>query len=139
MSQQLVRHLERHLQQEAGLSSPDYEILVNLSEAPDGRMRASQLGEVTDWEKSRLSHHLSRMQHRGLIRRESHGTRYPDIVLTSAGRSAIEAAAPAHAARVRTLFVEVLGPDRLAQISAAADDVLAAIEKHRREDRAADG
>lgn len=132
MRQQLERHLERHLQQESGLSAPDYEILVNLSEAPGGRMRAFELAEATNWEKSRLSHHLSRMAKRGLLRREAQTTRYPDIVLTAAGRAAIEAAAPAHVGRVRELVVDVLGPERMALLGEAADDVLAAIEAHRR-------
>ena len=134
MHHQLERHLERHLQRDFGLSAPDYEILVNLSEAPGDRMRAFELGEATDWEKSRLSHHLSRMAKRGLLRRDAGEGRYPDIVLTAAGRAAIEQAAPAHAARVRALFVDVLGRDRLRLIGAASDDVLAAVETHRRAD-----
>lgn len=127
MRQQLDRHLERHLQRDFGLSASDFEILVNLSESPSGRMRAFELGEATQWEKSRMSHHLSRMEKRGLIRRVAHGARYPEIVLTAAGRNAIEACAPANAARVRKLFVDVLGPQRLALIGRASDDVAAAI------------
>ncbi|MEO6793345.1 MAG: MarR family transcriptional regulator [Mycobacterium sp.] len=134
MRQQLQRHLERHLQQETGLSGSDYEILVNLSEAPGGRMRAFELAAATDWEKSRLSHHLSRMAKRGLLSREAEGTRYPDVVLTAAGHAAIQAAAPAHVARVRELFVGVLGTDRLMMLGEAADEVLAALEEHRRAD-----
>ncbi len=134
MHHQLERHLERYLQRDHGLSAPDYEILVNLSEAPDGRLRAFELAEATDWEKSRLSHHLSRMAKRGLLRRDAGEGRYPDIVLTPAGRAAIERAAPAHAARVRELFVDTLGPKRLALLGTASDDVLAALEGHRRAD-----
>jgi DNA-binding MarR family transcriptional regulator len=93
-------------------------------------MRASELGKATQWEKSRLSRHLSRMEKRGLIRREASDTRYPEIVLTDAGRKAIEACAPANAARVRKLFVEVLGHDRLAALREASAEVLAAIDAH---------
>lgn len=129
MRRRLDRHLERHLQHEFGLSAPDFEILVNLSESPRQRMRAFELAEATQWEKSRLSHHLSRMEKRGLIRREACGSRYPEIVLTDAGRDAIEAAAPANATRVRKVFADVLGPERLALLREAADDVIAAIEQ----------
>ncbi|OBI96690.1 MarR family winged helix-turn-helix transcriptional regulator [Mycobacterium asiaticum] len=128
----LERHLARCLQREFGLSDSDFEILVNLSEAPGGRMRAYELGRATMWEKSRLSHHLSRMEKRGLVRREidpAADPRYPQIVLTPAGRSAIESAAPANAARVRELFIDVLGPERLAVFRQAAQDVLAAVEE----------
>src|SRR5262249_25667898 len=100
MRQMLERHLTQHLLREFGLSDSDYEVLVNLSEAPTGRMRAYELGQATQWEKSRMSHHLGRMEKRGLIRREDSGARYPDIVLTDAGLDAIKASAPANAARV---------------------------------------
>jgi DNA-binding MarR family transcriptional regulator len=126
----LERHLERHLQREFGLSDPDFEILVNLSESPKGRMRTFELSEATQWEKSRMSHHLSRMEKRGLIRRKASGARYPDIVLTKAGRDVIEASAPANAVRVRKLFIDVLGPGRLAMLRKASADVIEAIEEH---------
>ena len=130
----LERHLVKHLQRETGLSDSDFEILVNLSESQEGRMRAYRLGQATLWEKSRLSHHLSRMEKRGLIRRESSDGRYPDVVLTDEGRAAIESAAPANAARVRELFADVLGPERLAHLREASDDVIAAIHAHLRDD-----
>ncbi|OBI42959.1 MarR family transcriptional regulator [Mycobacterium kyorinense] len=130
----LERHLERHLQREFGLSDSDFEILVNLSESPKGRMRPVELGEATQWEKSRLSHHLSRMEKRGLVRREACNARYPEVVLTKAGRDAIKASAPANAARVRKFFIDVLGPERLAAFREASDDVIAAIEEHQKTD-----
>jgi DNA-binding MarR family transcriptional regulator len=132
MRRTLESHLERHLQREFGLSASDFEILVNLSESETGRMRAFELGEATQWEKSRMSHHLSRMEKRGLIRKEACSARYPEIALTEAGRAAIEACAPAHAGRVREFFVDIFGPERLATLGAAADDVITAIEDHRR-------
>ncbi len=131
----LERHLISQLQSEFGLSGSDFEILVNLSEAPGGRMRAYELGRATLWEKSRLSHHLRRMESRGLVTRETtEGTdvRYPHIVLTDAGAAAIASAAPANAARVRRLFVDVLGAERLAVFREASDDVIAAVESDRR-------
>lgn len=125
----LERHLVRHLQREFELSGSDFEVLVNLSEAPGGRMRAFELGQATQWEKSRMSHHLSRMEKRGLVRREA-GTdgRYPDVVITDAGWDAIKSSAPANAARVRELFVDVLGPERLEMLRQASEEVIAAIE-----------
>lgn len=126
----LERHLVWHLQREFGLSDSDFEVLVNLSEAPGERLRAFELGRATQWEKSRLSHHLSRMEKRGLVRREDSDARYPDVVLTDAGRDAIAASAPANAARVRELFVDVVGPERLAALRSASDDVIAALETH---------
>ncbi|WP_350278339.1 MarR family transcriptional regulator [Kribbella sp. HUAS MG21] len=134
MKRTLETHLERHLQREFGLSGSDFEILVNLSESESGRMRAFELGRATQWEKSRLSHHLTRMEKRGLIRKEACDARYPEIAITEEGMTAIKECAPAHAARVREFFVDVFGSGRLTALGEAADEVVETIERHCDED-----
>jgi DNA-binding MarR family transcriptional regulator len=134
MEHRLGRHLHQHLQREFGLSDSDFEILVTLSEAQGRRMRASELGRLTQWEKSRLSHHLSRMEKRGLVRRESGDGRYPTVVLTDLGLTLLKRSAPANAERVREFFIDVVGADRLAVLRDIADDVVAAIDEHERRD-----
>jgi DNA-binding MarR family transcriptional regulator len=126
----LFAHLQRQLQREAGLSGADYEILVGLSESPGHRLRAFELGRITQWEKSRLSHHLSRMEQRGLVARETCASepRYHEIVLTDTGMAAIENAAPRHAGHVRASFVDALTPEQLDQFGAACDAVLAKLD-----------
>lgn len=124
----------RQLQRDCGLSEADYEVLVNLSEAPKGTLRAFEIGRATAWEKSRLSHHLTRMEQRGLVERVRCPTdnRGFDVVITPAGRAAIEAAAPQHVEHVRRIFVDVLSPqqlDALAEISEAVLDALAAEDR----------
>jgi len=120
--------LQRKLQAECGMSMPDYGVLVHLSEAEaeGGRMRAFALGEAVQWEKSRLSHHLSRMERRGLIERQECPTdgRGAFIVITPAGRTAIEAAAPAHVAHVRRYLVDVLTPEQLEALGVISDAIL---------------
>ena len=130
MKRTLETHLERHLQREFGLSKSDFEILVNLSESASGRMRAFELSRATQWEKSRLSHHLTRMEKRGLIRKESCEARYPEIAITEEGQAAIRACAPTHAALVREFFVDVFGPDRLAVLGEVSDEIVETIGKH---------
>ena len=116
--------LTRELQRDSGLSGPDYDVLVKLSEAPDHRLRAYELGAATGWEKSRLSHHLSRMEQRGLVAREQcAGSRYFDIVLTEQGRVAIEEAAPRHAGHVREWLVEALTPEQLDALTEACEAI----------------
>jgi DNA-binding MarR family transcriptional regulator len=85
MQTELRARTNRQLQREAGLSEADYAVLVGLSEAPDGRLRAFELGRQVGWEKSRLSHHLSRMEQRGLVRRERclSDSRGAEVVLTA--------------------------------------------------------
>jgi DNA-binding MarR family transcriptional regulator len=127
MQSRLLAQLQRQIQRESGLSGADYEVLVALSESPAGRLRAFELGRLTQWEKSRLSHHLTRMEQRGLVARETcvADTRYADIVLTDAGRAAIEGAAPRHVEHVRTWFIDAMTPDQLDQFGKACDAISA--------------
>jgi DNA-binding MarR family transcriptional regulator len=120
----------RQLQRDSGLSEPDYAVLVNLSEAPDGRLRAFALGRVLQWEKSRLSHHLTRMELRGLVKRErcESDSRGAFVVLTDVGRTAIEAAAPLHVEHVRRVFVDALSPTQLDAMGDIAETVLARLD-----------
>ena len=126
MQGQLRARLARQLQRDSGLSEADYEVLVQLSEAPCGRQRVFELGQATQWEKSRLSHHLTRMAQRGLVARESCPTdsRGAFVVLTDAGRQAVEAAAPRHVEHVRDWFVDVLTPEQLDALGEMAEAVL---------------
>jgi len=130
MQTQLLRLLGRELQDETGLSDSDYVVLVHLSEAPGGRLRPFELGGAAAWEKSRLSHHLTRMARRGLVERENCLTdnRGAFVKLTAAGWSAIEAAAPLHVEQVRRWFVSALTPDQLDALTAISDAVLAGLD-----------
>jgi DNA-binding MarR family transcriptional regulator len=112
------------------MSEADYEVLVHLSEAPEGRLRPYQLGRITQWEKSRLSHHLSRMGERGLVERQFCPTdnRGSFVAITESGRAAIAAAAPQHVEDVRRLFIDVLTPEQLDAIADIADTVLANLD-----------
>jgi DNA-binding MarR family transcriptional regulator len=120
----------RQLQRETGLSEADYEVLVNLSEAPGGVLRAFELGRATKWEKSRLSHHLTRMAQRGLVERRRCPTdsRGSNVAITDAGRAAITEAAPRHVAHVRKVFVDVLTPEQLDALATIAETVIDGLE-----------
>ncbi|MHA3700814.1 MarR family winged helix-turn-helix transcriptional regulator [Jatrophihabitans sp. YIM 134969] len=106
ISLRLDYELNRELQEDGGLSHPDYHVLVALGGAAGGRLQLSDLANTIGWERSRLSHHLQRMTTRGLTRRVPSATdgRATDAVITPAGRRALAAVAPHHAAFVRDLF-----------------------------------
>ncbi|NEW41973.1 winged helix-turn-helix transcriptional regulator [Nocardia cyriacigeorgica] len=91
-----------------GLSMADYELLVPLSDAPDGCLRAKELGAKVCWEKSRLSKHLARMTTRGLVERRpvADDARGVLVRLTPQGRALLARAAPHHVALVREMFVD---------------------------------
>jgi DNA-binding MarR family transcriptional regulator len=122
--------LAARLQSDAGLSTGDYAVLLALSEAPQGRIRSSELAATISWERSRLSHHLGRMEGRGLIRRErtAADSRGAEIIGESAGMAAFRAATMPHLQAVRELFVDALTPEQLA----AAGDIAAALRAHLR-------
>ncbi|HEU4398173.1 MAG TPA: MarR family winged helix-turn-helix transcriptional regulator [Actinomycetota bacterium] len=112
----------RDLAREAGLSGPDYDVLSNVSEAEGRRARLGDLAARMAWSKSRLSHHITRMEQRGLVTREDCASdgRGAFVVLTDAGWRAIQAAAPGHVASVRRHFIDLLSReqlDALAEIS----------------------
>jgi DNA-binding MarR family transcriptional regulator len=111
---------------EQGISLADYDVLVVLSEATEGRRRVFELADALAWEQSRVSHQLARMQRRGLVARQECPTdaRGAFVVLTEAGRAAIERAAPAHVETVRQLVFDGLSRDQLAALTAVSSSVL---------------
>lgn len=133
---QLLGHLGRQLQADSGLSAADFEVLVFVSEAPSKRIRAVELGRRLGWEKSRLSKQVTRMEARGLLRREhcGSGARGADIVLTTEGWRVISAAAPVHLLEIRRLFIDLLTPDQLDALAAIAEVVLAHLDEEEGED-----
>jgi DNA-binding MarR family transcriptional regulator len=117
LAQLLIRQLDRDLNVH-GLNSHDYEILVELSEAPDHRMRMTELADATSQSRSRLSHQITRMENRGLVRRDDceGDKRGTFTVLTADGMAAIERVAPDHVENVRRHFIDRLTPTQLEQI-----------------------
>lgn len=115
---QLSARLNRQLQVDSKLSIADYEVLVRLSEAPEGRLRPFEVATKLQWEQSRLSHHMARMQRRGLVVKEdcTADGRGAYLVLTPCGRATIQAAAPGHAAMVRKLFFDALTAEQVASL-----------------------
>ncbi|MEU8636445.1 MarR family transcriptional regulator [Amycolatopsis sp. NPDC048633] len=111
----LRAELGARLQAECALSPGDYAVLLALSEAEERRLRSSQLADDIGWERSRLSHHLGRMEKRGLIRREECRTdnRGAEVVLTTEGSAAFRGATVPHLTAVRELFVDALTPEQL--------------------------
>ncbi|MFK4805070.1 MarR family winged helix-turn-helix transcriptional regulator [Microbacterium sp. ZW CA_36] len=123
-AEQVRRTMESRLQDESGLSTGDYGVLLALSEAPNRRIRSSALAEQVGWERSRLSHHLGRMEKRGLIGREECATdsRGADVVLTQDGAVTFRRASAPHLRAIQETFVDALTP---AQLSAMEDAALA--------------
>lgn len=128
---ELVAELHRRLHAQSDLSLPDYEVLVRLTESPSGgSARIFELSRNLQWEKSRLSHHLKRMESRGLVERQVCATdaRGAVVLVTDHGRAAMERAAPSHVRDVRRLVFDVLTQEQLSVLGQASQRILAAVE-----------
>ncbi|MEW2630931.1 MarR family transcriptional regulator [Streptomyces sp. NPDC048389] len=128
----LMHQLEKDLQP-FGLTNNDYEILVNLSEAPDRRMRMSDLAAATLQSKSRLSHQVTRMENAGLLRRANceSDRRGLYAVLTDEGVATMQKVAPHHVASVRRHFIDLLSPEALADLRESLTPVADHLRGHR--------
>jgi DNA-binding MarR family transcriptional regulator len=128
----LTYQLERDLQP-FGLTMNDYEILVNLSESAEHRMRMSDLAASTLQSKSRLSHQITRMEKAGLVRRESceSDKRGLFAVLTDEGWKTMRGVAPHHVASVRRHFIDRMSPQDLAHL----DETLRPVAEKLRSER----
>jgi DNA-binding MarR family transcriptional regulator len=126
LNQELYGTLEDQLLRDAGLSGADYAVLVPLSTAPAGVLRARELCTAIGWDRSRLSHQVSRMEKRGLVAREecSEDGRGSMVRLTDVGRAAIEGAAPEHAATVRRYVFDLLSDEEIETLLAVFDRLL---------------
>lgn len=120
----LLRHRsDQQLMADSGLSGSDYPVLVTLHERGGSAIRSTELADLIGWEQSRLSHHLARMERRGLVSRRpcAADARGSEVLLTSAGRSTFLAAAPAHSDAVQRLFADALTPAQLEALADAMD------------------
>ncbi|MEU9300340.1 MarR family winged helix-turn-helix transcriptional regulator [Streptomyces sp. NPDC048269] len=107
--------IARDLNQDSGLSEADYDVLSVLGSTQGHRMRISALAVLMQWSRSRLSHQLTRMEQRGLVRRQEvpADARGAEVVLTGPGLSMITSAAPLHVESVRRHLIDILTPEQL--------------------------
>jgi DNA-binding MarR family transcriptional regulator len=117
--------MKRQLQRDSDLSLADYHLLRVLSDAHGGPLQVSDLAAQIGWERSRTSHQLRRLCERGLAERvpSQDDGRATDAMPTTAGREAIDAAAPGHVALVRQLFFDPLPYELFAPLTAALEHV----------------
>lgn len=126
VTNRLPSELSRQLQRSWGLGLQDYEVLVFLTDTGDGRRRMSDLADLMQWDRSRLSHHISRMTTRGLVTREQcdEDRRGAYVVITDQGREAIRAAAPSHVTDVREFLFAGLSAEDFAALDRITRTVL---------------
>ena len=102
--------VESEIRAAADLSSSEFEVLRCLLDSTDRQLRQNELAAQLGWDKSRLSHQLTRMEHRELIERKKAG-RIHAVTLTRLGQQKFELAGLAHVTAVRALLVDHLSSD----------------------------
>ncbi len=127
----LEARLGRELLASTGLSMADYTVLSTLVELEERRSRLVALAERIQWSQSRLSHHVTRMENRGLVSREQvdHDTRGSSVVLTRRGLKAIAEASPVHLTHVRHYVIDLLTRDQLEMLGVIAEVVVARLNE----------
>lgn len=121
----LMDRLDRDLREQHGLSMPEYEILVRLSEVPDHRMRMASLAGSVSHSRSRITHTVARLERGGLVNRRpcvSDG-RGVEALLTERGFAVLEEAAHTHVEGVRRYLVDLVGEEDFAALGRAFDTV----------------
>lgn len=135
LAKMLMRQLDRDLHP-FGLTTNDYEILVELSESPGHRLRMTELADLTAQSRSRLSHQVTRMEARGLVHRDAceGDKRGTFAVITPRGLATIERVAPSHVESVRRNFMDQVSPEHLTLLSEAFQPALDNLSKTRDRD-----
>ncbi len=126
MRRRLDRALEQQLQEDAGISVPDFEILLSLFKAPENQLRGKELVELLGWEKSRVSHQVTRMVARGLVERRECPTdlRGSWVTLLPEGRRAVLKASRGNAVELRRVFFDVLTPEEKATLGGISERII---------------
>jgi DNA-binding MarR family transcriptional regulator len=115
----IVKELDAELQAAHGLPLSSYDVLVQLSVAPNGRMQMSELAEAVHLSRSGLTRMVDRLERQGLLERHK-GERDPRQVfacITKAGLERLAETTPTHLAGVRRMFLERLSQPQLKQLA----------------------
>jgi DNA-binding MarR family transcriptional regulator len=116
ISEAIISQVARDVAEASGLSAADYGILVRLIEIGNGRLRQRELATALNWDKSRISHQLTRMEERNLLTRSKTAQEGSQVAITRLGRDALERARPIHTRAVRRHLIERLTPEQAATI-----------------------
>ncbi|MBN2980721.1 MarR family transcriptional regulator [Cohnella algarum] len=112
----------KEMSDRTGLSEGDYGVLDRLDLLGDGSLRQQELAESMDWDKSRLSHHLTRMEKRRLVMRKPLDTdRGVQVIITPTGKSALNDARPIVSMAIRKHFLDQLTDQDVESITKLAE------------------
>jgi DNA-binding MarR family transcriptional regulator len=122
--------IDQQLRRDSNLGMVEYQVLARLSNQPARTLRMSSLADLANSSLSRLSHLVTRLEARGLVRREPDPAdgRFTNAILTDEGFQAVAEAAPGHVAHVRSLVIDNLSPEQLRRLGRDADRIMSRID-----------
>ncbi len=125
--------LDAQLRRDAGITHFDYQVLSQLSEQPDRRLRLRELAVLVDSSLQRLSQVVTRLETKGWVERlpDPADGRTTLATLTEAGFAKVVATAPGHAAEVLDLAIDPLSPDQHRALREIAERIVGTIEETR--------
>jgi DNA-binding MarR family transcriptional regulator len=122
--------VDEHLRADGDLSYVQFQILARLVDAPEGRLRMTDLADGVVYSRSGLTYQAGLLEKRGLITRSSSpdDERSVIVTVTDAGRELIAHVLPGHVDRVRQLLIDPMADEDIATLSA----VLGRVRQHMR-------
>ncbi|AKE41668.1 transcriptional regulator, MarR family protein [Corynebacterium kutscheri] len=122
----IERDLDETLQQQSGITSSEYAVLVTLSESENDTARLRELCDSLDWDRSRVSHQVTRMERRGYVTKNKcdGDARGVNVQMTEEGRKRLMSAAPEHVETVRQLIFDHITEDQIEQLKPFFESIL---------------
>ncbi|GAA1461758.1 MarR family winged helix-turn-helix transcriptional regulator [Williamsia maris] len=117
--------VERDILAASDLTGAEFGVLTRLVDLGDGSLRQGELATSMRWNKSRLSHQITRMEKRDLVTRSSEDASAVTVSITDGGRRALKPARPAHAESIREHLTERLSADQRATLASVFESLLA--------------
>lgn len=130
----LPHRIDAQLLRDAELTHFDYATLSMLALAEGRRMRMTALATGVNATLSRLSHAISRLEERGLVRRipTPADARSTTVELTADGRRKVISATPEHVRTVRSLVFDALDAEQRRQLHEITVAVLSRLDPDKR-------
>src|SRR5215210_8240162 len=125
----IVKELDAELKASHGLPLSSFDVLIQLSLAPDGRMQMFELAEAVHLSRSALTRQVDRLEGQGLIERHR-GERDPRQVfacITELGLERLAETTPTHLTGVRRRFLERLSPAQVRQLAVVWTGLLGSV------------
>ncbi len=119
----LLRRLEADLVNEEDITLAEYDVLVQLSFATDGRLRMTELSDHVRLSRSGLTRLVDRLVKTGLVKRGrcASDRRGTYAILTPAGTVRLRHASPVHLRGIREHFSRRLSPAQLSAVATALE------------------